>query len=143
MSYLNLYPEEVPSDQDAPYSSRFRTREEEIGAIKKLKTCDLVIVGGGIHGASMARLAALNGLRAVLLEKADYANATSSRTSKLAHGGLRYLSLFDFRQVFEGIKAREDLFRTAPHLVRPCEFFFPIMKKEKWLRGKLSAGFKI
>lgn len=86
---------------------------------------DLLIVGGGIHGAAIARDAAGRGLRALLVEQGDLAGATSSASSKLAHGGLRYLELGDFRLVREALRERETLMRNAPHLVRPLPFFFP------------------
>jgi glycerol-3-phosphate dehydrogenase len=124
-------------------SSRDRSRwsrEELTAALRQGPSCDLLVVGGGIHGAAFARLAALNGFRTVLLERDDYASGTSSRSSKMAHGGLRYLEMFDFQQVFEGIRAREDLFDTAPHLVRPWEFMIPVAKGDFFFRWKLGIG---
>lgn len=101
---------------------------------------DLLIIGGGIHGAASARSAATQGLRTLLLEKADYGAATSTRSSKMAHGGLRYLEMFDFEQVFEGIKAREDLFASAPHIVSPTRFLIPIPKGQLFFKLKLGLG---
>ena len=86
---------------------------------------DLLIVGGGIHGAGIARDAAGRGLRVALVEQGDLAGATSSASSKLAHGGLRYLEQFDFRLVREALQERETLMRIAPHLVQPLPFFLP------------------
>ncbi len=88
-------------------------------------TVDLLVVGGGIHGAGIARDAAGRGLSVLLVEQGDLAGATSSASSKLAHGGLRYLELGDFRLVREALRERETLMRIAPHLVWPLQFFLP------------------
>lgn len=101
---------------------------------------DLIVVGGGIHGVCTAALAAKAGLSVLLLEAKDYAHATSSRSSKMAHGGLRYLEMFDFQQVFEGIKSREELFEKCPNLVAPEKFLIPIPRGQHWLRFKLRIG---
>jgi glycerol-3-phosphate dehydrogenase len=101
---------------------------------------DLVVVGGGIHGAAVARLAAGYGLKTALLEKNDYAGATSSRSSKMAHGGLRYLELLDFEQVFEGIKAREEMFDHVGNLVKPAEFLIPVATGAWFFKLKLGIG---
>ena len=87
---------------------------------------DVVIVGGGIAGAGVARDLALRGISVVLLEKADFAYGTTSRSSKLIHGGLRYLELFDFGLVRESLRERETLRRLAPHVVKPLPFLVPI-----------------
>lgn len=104
---------------------------------------DLVVVGGGIHGAACARIAAFNGIKTLLLEKRDYAGETSSRSSKMIHGGLRYLEMFDFKQVFEGIRAREDLFFAAAHNVRPEKFLIPVFARPRSFgpRLKLALSF--
>lgn len=86
---------------------------------------DLLIVGGGIHGAGIARDAAGRGLRVVLAEQADLACATSSASSKLIHGGLRYLEQLEFRLVGEALREREVLLRAAPHIVKPMRFVMP------------------
>jgi glycerol-3-phosphate dehydrogenase len=83
---------------------------------------DLLIVGGGINGAAIARDAAGRGLSVLLVEKDDLASHTSSASSKLIHGGLRYLAQYDFRLVRESLHEREIMLRTAPHLVRPLRF---------------------
>ena len=80
------------------------------------ETFDLVVIGGGIHGAATAREAALRGLKVALVEAQDFASGTSSRSSKLIHGGLRYLEQFDFRLVRESRCERRLLVRLAPHL---------------------------
>jgi glycerol-3-phosphate dehydrogenase len=101
---------------------------------------DLLVVGGGIHGVCTAAMAAKAGLSVLLLEAKDYAHATSSRSSKMAHGGLRYLEMLDFQQVFEGIKSREELFEKCPNLVVPEKFLIPIPRGQYWLRLKLRVG---
>lgn len=86
---------------------------------------DLVIVGGGVNGASIARDAAGRGLRVLLVEKDDLASHTSSASSKLIHGGLRYLEQYAFRLVAEALAEREVLLQLAPHLIRPLTFVLP------------------
>ena len=87
---------------------------------------DLAVIGGGINGAGIARDAAGRGLRVVLLEQNDLASATSSASSKLIHGGLRYLEHYEFRLVRTALAEREVLLRAAPHLIRPLRFVLPI-----------------
>jgi glycerol-3-phosphate dehydrogenase len=86
---------------------------------------DLIVVGGGINGAGIARDAAGRGLKVLLLEKGDLAGATSSASSKLVHGGLRYLEYGEFRLVREALGEREVLLRNARHIVRPLRFVLP------------------
>lgn len=86
---------------------------------------DLLIIGGGINGAGIARDAAGRGLKVVLVEQADLASATSSASTKLIHGGLRYLEFFEFRLVREALMERERLLAIAPHIIRPMEFILP------------------
>ncbi len=92
---------------------------------------DLVIVGGGITGAGIARDAAHRGLRAVVVEKRDFGSGTSSKSSKLVHGGLRYLEQGELKLVFEGTNERALQMRKAPHLVRPVPFLFPVYKNAR------------
>lgn len=87
---------------------------------------DLLVIGGGINGAAVARDAVGRGLSVYLAEAGDYAHATSSASSKLIHGGIRYLEQYEFRLVRESLREREVLMRTAPHLVFPLEFLLPI-----------------
>ena len=87
--------------------------------------CDLLIVGGGINGCAIAREAALNGLSVLLVEKDDLAGHTSSASTKLIHGGLRYLETYEFRLVREALHERERLLAAAPHLIRPMTFVLP------------------
>ena len=87
---------------------------------------DVVIIGGGMAGAGVARDLAMRGLAVALLDRGDFGAGTTSRSSKLVHGGLRYLELFDFALVRESLTERERLRRLAPHLVRPLPFLVPI-----------------
>ncbi|MBI2555389.1 MAG: glycerol-3-phosphate dehydrogenase/oxidase [Candidatus Rokubacteria bacterium] len=89
---------------------------------------DALIIGGGMAGAGVARDLALRGASVALFEKADFAYGTTSRSSKLVHGGLRYLELFDFKLVRESLRERETLGRLAPHLIRPLPFLIPIYR---------------
>ncbi|MGH7112822.1 MAG: FAD-dependent oxidoreductase, partial [Stellaceae bacterium] len=86
---------------------------------------DLLVVGGGINGAGIARDAAGRGLAVRLVEKGDLAGATSSASSKLIHGGLRYLEHGAVRLVREALAEREILLKSAPHLIRPLRFVLP------------------
>src|SRR2546423_4381355 len=86
---------------------------------------DLAIIGGGINGAGIARDAAGRGLSVLLIEQNDLASGTSSKSTKLIHGGLRYLEFYAFRLVREALTEREALIRMAPHLTRPLRFVLP------------------
>jgi len=86
---------------------------------------DLLVIGGGINGTAIARDAAGRGLRVLLVEKDDLASHTSSASSKLIHGGLRYLEQYEFKLVRESLKERQVMLATAPHIVRPLEFVLP------------------
>src|SRR6202140_1038313 len=87
---------------------------------------DLAIVGGGINGVGIARDAAGRGLRVLLVEQNDLASRTSSASTKLIHGGLRYLEHGWFRLVREALSEREVMLRMAPHLIRPMRFILPV-----------------
>lgn len=88
-------------------------------------SCDLLIVGGGVNGAGIARDATGRGLKVILCEKGDLAGATSSASSKLIHGGLRYLEYYEFRLVREALLEREVLLTVAPHIIWPMRFVLP------------------
>ncbi len=96
---------------------------------------DLVIIGGGINGTGIARDAAGRGLSVLLCEQNDLANGTSSSSTKLIHGGLRYLEYYEFRLVREALKEREVLLRAAPHIIWPLRFILPHHKglRPAWL----------
>src|ERR1700761_1605319 len=99
-------------------------RESALRALAST-TFDVLIVGGGITGAGIARDAALRGFSVALVEMDDFASGTSSKSTKLVHGGLRYLEQGHVRLVFESVSERAILRRIAPHLVRPLEFLVP------------------
>jgi glycerol-3-phosphate dehydrogenase len=92
---------------------------------RKPSQVDLAIIGGGINGAGLAALAAKNGLSVVLFEKGDFASGTSSKSTKLIHGGIRYLEHGHFPLVFEALHERHNLLKKAPHLVYPLPFLLP------------------
>jgi glycerol-3-phosphate dehydrogenase len=92
---------------------------------------DLIIVGGGINGVGIARDAAGRGARVLLLEAGDLASGTSSKSTKLIHGGLRYLEHYEFALVSEALHEREVLWRIAPHLVRPLRFVLPVSESTR------------
>jgi glycerol-3-phosphate dehydrogenase len=104
---------------------------------------DVVIIGGGIAGAGIARDAALRGYSTLLLERKDFAFGTTSRSSKLIHGGLRYLELFDFGLVRESLRERERLQRLAPHLVRPLPFIIPVYRGARRGMIMIRVGMKL
>ncbi len=101
---------------------------------------DLLIVGGGITGAAVARDAAARGLKVALIEKGDFASATSAHNSKLIHGGLRYLKNFELGLVRESLRERRIWQRIAPHLVRPLPFLIPQYAASSKDRLTLAAG---
>jgi glycerol-3-phosphate dehydrogenase len=101
-----------------------RPRAERI-ALLESTPFEVLVVGGGITGAATARDAASRGLRVALLDRDDWASGTSWRSSKLIHGGLRYLASGQVHLVFESLAERNRLTRLAPHLVEPAEFLFP------------------
>jgi glycerol-3-phosphate dehydrogenase len=96
---------------------------------------DLVVIGGGVNGTGIARDAAGRGLRVLVCEKGDLGEGTSSRSSKLVHGGLRYLEYYEFRLVREALAEREVLLRMAPHIVWPLRFVLPHSREQRpaWL----------
>jgi glycerol-3-phosphate dehydrogenase len=101
---------------------------------------DLLILGGGITGAGVALDAVLNGWRVALIDKADFASATSSASSKLVHGGLRYLEHGDLRLVYEALHERRRLVQNAPHLVRPLRFIIPFYQGARVPPWKYRVG---
>ncbi|GAA1475124.1 glycerol-3-phosphate dehydrogenase/oxidase [Corynebacterium felinum] len=112
-------------------------------AWKKFQTeeFDLVIIGGGSVGAGAALDAATRGLKVAVVEARDFASGTSSRSSKMFHGGLRYLAMLDFKLVAESLRERELSMSTlAPHLVKPLRFIFPLTRRV-WERPYMAAGF--
>lgn len=119
----------------AEFSSRTRRKALETLAREEF---DVLVVGGGITGAGIAREAALRGLRVALVERRDFAIGTSSRSSKLIHGGLRYLQQGDVGLVIEAANERRVLRRLAPHLARPIQMVVPVQGRSGW--AKIRAG---
>jgi glycerol-3-phosphate dehydrogenase len=101
---------------------------------------DVLVVGGGIHGAAVARDAVGRGLKVMLAEKGDYACATSSASSKLIHGGLRYLERLELRLVRESLIERAQLLKAAPHLVEPLRFLLPVYRWQRRRSWLLQTG---
>jgi glycerol-3-phosphate dehydrogenase len=114
-------------------------RREQLALLAK-RHFDLLVIGGGITGCGIARDAALRGLSVALLEKHDFASGTSSRSSRLIHGGVRYLEHGHLRLVFESSAERHRLLTLAPHLVRPLPFTWPVYAGARVPRWKLGAG---
>lgn len=104
---------------------------------------DVLVVGGGIVGAGVARDAAMRGLRTALVEQHDFASGTSSRSSRLLHGGIRYLAQGRIGLVREASKEKAIVGRIAPHLAEPLPFLFPTRRGTPWSWWKLSAGVRV
>jgi glycerol-3-phosphate dehydrogenase len=113
------------ADAPAPFSAA--ARHAHLAALAG-ETWDLLIIGGGITGAAAARDAAGRGLRVAMVDAGDVGRGTSSRSSRLIHGGLRYLETYDFRLVFEASAERRRLLALATHLVHPLPFLFPVYR---------------
>ena len=114
-------------------------RQQVVTSLRK-DHFDLLVIGGGVNGAGIALDAASRGLTVALVESNDFASGTSSRSSKLIHGGLRYLEQYDFKLVREALQERELMITTiAPHLVRPVSFLYPLQEKLKE-RTYVGAG---
>lgn len=101
---------------------------------------DILVIGGGINGCAIARDAALRGAMVALIEKDDFASGASGNTTKLIHGGIRYLEQFNFRLVYEALKERAILLRTVPRLVHPIEFIIPVYKDDSRSLLKIKTG---
>jgi glycerol-3-phosphate dehydrogenase len=104
---------------------------------------DVVVIGGGMAGAGVARDLALRGLAVALVDKGDFASATTAVSSKLVHGGLRYLELFDWALVRESLRERETLRRLAPHVVKPLGFLVPVYRGSSRSLIKVRLGLKL
>ncbi len=124
--------EQEPPAPPLPRAERLRALASE--------AFDILIIGGGVTGAGAARDAALRGLRVALVEREDFASGTSSRSSRLIHGGVRYLEHGHLSLVFESSIERMRLLRLAPHLVRPLAFTWPVYQGARIPRWKLNAG---
>jgi glycerol-3-phosphate dehydrogenase len=117
-------------------------RERELEAARS-RDFLLIILGGGITGAGVAREAALRGLPFLLVDRGDFASGTSSRSSKLAHGGLRYLAQGEFRLVREGCTERNWLRHALPHLVRPLPFHWCAYRGGKDSPQRIRLGIRL
>src|SRR5207253_4014006 len=111
-----------------PGAWRERVKFEREAALARLadETFDVLVVGGGVTGAGVALDAASRGLHTALVERDDFASGTSSKSSKMVHGGLRYLNQRDYRLVYEALHERQRLLHNAPHLVKPLPFLIPL-----------------
>ncbi|MBC7420874.1 MAG: glycerol-3-phosphate dehydrogenase/oxidase [Bdellovibrio sp.] len=116
-----------------------QTRKQNISKLKD-NHFDLLIIGGGITGAGVARDASMRGLKVALIEANDFAFGTSSRSSKLIHGGIRYLENYEFHLVFEALSERAKLFEIAPHLAHPLRFMIPLFKDSRVGPFKMGLG---
>jgi glycerol-3-phosphate dehydrogenase len=104
------------------------------------ETFDVVVIGGGITGVGVALDAASRGLRTALIERDDFASGTSSKSSKLVHGGLRYLQNGDIRLVYEALRERQRLLRNAPHLVDVMPFMIPVLTRDGLISRKVAKA---
>lgn len=104
---------------------------------------DVLVIGGGINGTGVARDAARRGLSVALVEKEDFGYGTTGRSTRLIHGGLRYLAMFDFGLVRESLREREVLLRNAPHLVRPLTFLIPFYEGQRTAPWKVKIGLRL
>lgn len=107
------------------------------------KTFDILIIGGGITGAAVARDAAMRGFSVVLIEKGDFCSGASSRSTKILHGGLRYLEQLNFNLVLETLKEREIIKNIAPCQIKRVPFLLPIYKNDRFGTFKISMGMKL
>src|SRR5271168_661860 len=114
-------------------------RQDALSALTS-EPFDVVVVGGGITGAGVALDAATRGYSVALLERRDYASGTSSRSSKLVHGGLRYLQNFDLGLVREALLERRLMVQLAPHLVRPLPLVVPAFDGSRRARAERERG---
>src|SRR6266545_6072041 len=123
-------------------SAVMRTREETVRSLSG-QTVDLLVIGGGIMGAGIARDAATRRLSVAILEQDDFSSGTTSRPTRLIHGGLRYLELFDFALVRSDMREREILLRIASHLVFPLPFLLPLYRPSFLYQVKLRIGMQL
>src|SRR5215471_4984781 len=134
----------TPDKSATPLELSARTRESNLQRMSS-ECFDVAVIGGGITGAGVALDAATRGLSVALIEKRDFASGTSSKSSKLIHGGLRYLEQLEFGLVYESLHERAVLSRIAPHLSKPLKFLVPLYSSAVLSplganRLKLAAG---
>src|ERR1700728_4232580 len=118
---------------------RFR-REDSLRRLAD-ERFDVLVIGGGITGAGVALDAASRGFKTALVEKEDFASGTSSKSSKMVHGGLRYLQQREFRLVYENLRERQRLLDNAPFLVRPLPFLVPLFGSNGVASKALVKGY--
>src|SRR6478735_11245776 len=121
-----------------------RLRDDALAALRATTEggpeLDVLVIGGGVTGAGIALDAVTRGLSTAIVEAQDWASGTSSRSSKLVHGGLRYLQMLDFHLVKEALTERDLLLKDiAPHLVKPVPFLYPL-EHRVWERAYVGAG---
>src|SRR5271155_1646440 len=109
-------------------------------ALLSTRKHDVIVVGGGINGAAIAHMAAACGASVALFEKGDFASGTSSKSTKLLHGGIRYLEQAHFSLVFEGLHERNRLLKIVPHLARPIPFLLPSYQGDQRPAWMLKIG---
>src|SRR5512142_366541 len=121
-----------------------RERRERMQAYQATsdRSFDVIVIGGGITGAGAARDAALRGLSCLLLEKGDFACGVSSKSTRLIHGGLRYLANFELDLVAESLRERAVIRRQAPYLVHPMPILIPIYREDPHGRAAVSLGIR-
>ncbi|MGI8793052.1 MAG: FAD-dependent oxidoreductase [Acidimicrobiales bacterium] len=121
-----------------------RTAFDRATSLKRLAAdqYDVLVIGGGITGAGVALDAAARGLRTALVEKDDFASGTSSKSSKLIHGGLRYLQQKEYRLVYENLAERQRLLENAPHLVSPLPFLIPLFGKDGAVNKAVAKAYR-
>jgi glycerol-3-phosphate dehydrogenase len=131
-----------PQIEEQPTAPGQTTPDQRAEALTLLAegSFDVLVIGGGITGAGVARDAAMRGLSVALVDSSDFASGTSSRSSRLVHGGVRYLEHGQLGLVFEACRERRILATIAPHLVRPLQFMWPVYEKARIRLWKLRAG---
>jgi glycerol-3-phosphate dehydrogenase len=122
-------------------ADRHFDRDEALGRLRQ-ETFDVLVVGGGITGAGVALDAASRGLKTALVEKDDFASGTSSKSSKLVHGGIRYLQQREFRLVYENLAERQRLIENAPHLVTPVPFLIPLFGRSGVVNRSVARAYR-
>ncbi len=116
-----------------------RTRQRNLEQMPR-HTFDIIVIGGGITGAGVARDAALRGYSVALLEKGDFASGTSSKSARFVHGGFRYLQQLQLGLVMSACAERKRLLELAPRLVRPADFVFPVFQRDRHSLAQLNLG---
>ncbi len=142
MCNFEACPQQIKKDMKEPVRFSNLDREKTIQKVSE-EAFDLVVIGGGITGGGIALDAASRGMKVVLLEKGDFASGTSSKSTKLIHGGLRYLKQFDFWLVKEVGSERAIVHKLAPHLVLPEKMLLPLIEGGSYGKWLTSIGLKV